>query len=143
MDALYHNPILTVFLSLLAIIIIGNSGLQLYMLNAPPVVIEKEFDHNGAAGYSLGPLIYINPTEPATRYRVLRHEYQHYMQQSLLTPLGFLGFYIGEYLLEGSFDNVSFEQEAVKKENDSLEFEVFNIKTFKKMKVYPDMEGIE
>ena len=136
MDALYHNPILTVFLSLLAIIIIGNSGLQLYMLNAPPIVVEKEFAHNGAAGYSLGPFIYLNPTEPATRYRVLRHEYQHYMQTAVLSPLGFAVCYGWQEFWNG-YDGNWFELDAFRAEVDELEFKVFDWNLKGMMEVRP------
>lgn len=138
MESLYHNPILTVFLSLLAIIIIGNSGLQLYMLNAPPVVIEKEFAHNGATGclhWAL-PIIYINPTDPPTTSRVLRHEYQHYMQKAILSPLVFNIAYCLEDALHG-YDGNWFELDAYRAEGDGLEFKVFDWNLKGMMEVRP------
>jgi hypothetical protein len=138
MESLYHNPILTVFLSLVASLIIGNSGLQLYMLNAPPIVVEKEFDHNGAAGclhWAL-PVIFINPTEPATRYRVLRHEYQHYMQTAVLSPLGFAVCYGWQEFFNG-YDGNWFELDAYETEGDGLEFRVFDWNSKQILEVRP------
>lgn len=139
MENLYTNPWVTIPLTILYACLALNFAGAIFALNADPILIPIETKNPSFTGITIAPFIILK--NECLTYTDLRREYQHYMQQSLLTPLGFLGFYIGEYLLEGSFDNVSFEQEAVKKENDSLEFEVFNIKTFKKMKVYSDMGG--
>ena len=134
MENLYSNPLVTILLSVLALVMIGNSGLQIYMLNGPPILIEKELNHNGAAGYSLGPLIYLNPTEPATRYRVLRHEYQHYMQKAVLSPLVFNIAYCLEDALPG-YDGNWFELDAYGQEGDGLEFKVFEWNSIGMMEV--------
>lgn len=125
MENLYSNPLVTILLTVLALVMITNSGLQIYMLNGPPILIEKGLNHNGAAGYSLGPLIYLNPTEPATRYRVLRHEYQHYMQTAVLSPLGFAVCYGWQEFWNG-YDGNWFELDAYGTESDGLEFKVFD-----------------
>jgi hypothetical protein len=127
MDTLYHNPILTAILTIAAFLLIANSGLQIYMLNAPPVVVEREINYNGAAGclhWAL-PVIYINPTDPPTTSRVLRHEYQHYMQKAVLSPLVFNIAYCLEDALHG-YDGNWFELDAYAAENDGLEFKVFD-----------------
>jgi hypothetical protein len=141
MESLYHNPILTVFLSLLAILVIGNSGLQLYMLNVPPIVVEKEFDHNGAAGclhWALS-VIFVNPTDPPTMGRVLRHEYQHYMQKAILSPLVFNIAYCLEDAMHG-YNSNWFEVDAYGAEKDGLEFRVFdwNLKQVLEVKLWSD-----
>jgi hypothetical protein len=136
MENLYSNPLVTILLSVLALVIICNSGLQIYMLNGPPILIEKDLNHNGAAGYSLGPLIYLNPTEPATRYRVLRHEYQHYMQTAVLSPLGFAVCYGWQKFFNG-YDGNWFELDAYGTEGDGLEFRVFDWNSKQILEVRP------
>lgn len=127
MENLYSNPLVTILLSVLALVIICNSGLQIYMLNGPPILIEKEFDHNGAAGclhWAL-PVIYINPTDPPTTSRVLRHEYQHYMQKAILSPLVFNIAYCLEDALHG-YDKNWFEVDAFRAEKNLITFKVFD-----------------
>jgi len=138
MDTLYHNPILTAILTIAAFLLIANSGLQIYMLNAPPVVVEREINYNGAAGclhWAL-PVIYINPTDPPTTSRVLRHEYQHYMQKAVLSPLVFNIAYCLEDALHG-YDGNWFELDAYAAENDGLEFNVFDWNSKGMMEVRP------
>jgi hypothetical protein len=140
MEELYRNPLLTIALSILALLMIGNSGIQLYMLNCPPILIEKDltqadvgYEFTGAAGYSLGPLIYLNPTTEPTRYRILRHEYQHYMQTALLSPIGFALCYWGDqFILGHDYHENWFEIDAQRAEKDFISFKVFdwNLKKF-------------
>jgi len=138
MDTLYHNPILTAILTIAAFLLIANSGLQIYMLNAPPVVVEREINYNGAAGclhWAL-PVIFVNPTDPPTTSRVLRHEYQHYMQKAILSPLVFNIAYCLEDALHG-YDGNWFELDAYGAEGDGLEFEVFDWNSKGMMEVRP------
>jgi hypothetical protein len=144
MESLYHNPILTAILTVTAFLLIANSGFQIYMLNAPPIVIEKDLTDiktaygRGAAGYSLGPLIYINPTDENTRYRVLRHEYQHYMQNAILSPLGFAFCYLWEQHVMGKpYQENWFELDAYRAEVDRLEFRIFDLNSKKILEVSP------
>jgi len=103
------------------------------MLNAPPIVIEKDLTETrvaygfvGAAGYSLGPLIYINPTDDPTWHRVLRHEYQHYMQGAVLTPLGFGAAYsFDHYIIGHGYNENWFELDAERVERDDYELNIF------------------
>ena len=145
MENLYHNPIITVILSVLALVFMANSGLQLYMLNCPPILIEKDLTNThvaygfvGAAGYSLGPLIYLNPTTEPTRYRVLRHEYQHYMQGAILSPLGFsIAYSFEHYILGHDYNENWFELDAERVEYDNLVFKVFDWQTKQILEVKP------
>jgi len=103
------------------------------MLNAPPIVIEKDltgvhvsYGFIGAAGYSLGPLIYINPTNEATWHRVLRHEYQHYMQCAVLTPLLFSASYsFDEFILGHNYNENWFELDANRVEKTDYDLNIF------------------
>ena len=145
MENLYHNPIITVILSVLALVFMANSGLQLYMLNCPPILIEKDLTNThvaygfvGAAGYSLGPLIYLNPTTEPTRYRVLRHEYQHYMQGAILSPLGFsIAYSFEHYIMGHDYSQNWFEKDANRVEYDNLVFKVFDWQTKQILEVKP------
>lgn len=139
-EELYSNPFLTIALTAIALFLVGNFGLQVYMLNGPPIVIEKDLSDsthgiyglNGAAGFNFGPLIFINPTSQITYYRVLRHEYQHYMQCALLSPAGFSIAYLAEkYIWHHDYDSNWFELDAHRAESDKLSFNVYdwNFKT--------------
>ncbi len=144
MEELYRNPLLTIALSILALVMIGNSGLQLYMLNCPPVVIEKELSGirtaygSGAAAFTCGPLIYIDPTDEATRYRVLRHEYQHYIQNAILSPLGFAACYSWEqYIMGKPYHENWFELDAARAESGRIAFKIFDWNSKKILEVKP------
>lgn len=145
MENLYHNPIVTAILTILALIVIGNSGLQIYMLNCPPILIEKDltgahvaYGFVGAAGYSLGPLIYLNPTDVPTTRRVLRHEYQHYMQGAILSPLGFsIAYSFEHYIMGHDYSQNWFELDAERVEHDDLIFKVFDWQTKQILEVKP------
>ncbi|MDI9367549.1 MAG: hypothetical protein QM445_04270 [Thermotogota bacterium] len=145
MEELYRNPLLTIALSILALLMIGNSGIQLYMLNCPPILIEKDltgthvaYGFVGAAGYSLGPLIYLNPTTEPTRYRVLRHEYQHYMQSALLSPLLFsIAYSFDEFILGHDYHENWFEIDAQRAEKDLISFKVFDWNLKKLVEINP------
>jgi len=145
LENLYSNPLVTILLSVLALVMIGNSSLQIYMLNCPPILIEKDLTNThvaygfvGAAGYSLGPLIYLNPTTEPTRYRVLRHEYQHYMQGAILSPLGFsIAYSFEHYIMGHGYTENWFELDAYGHENDGLEFKVFDWNSKQILEVKP------
>lgn len=110
------------------------------MLNAPPVVVEREINHNGAAGclhWAL-PVIYINPTDPPTTSRVLRHEYQHYMQCAILSPLGVsIAYSFEHYILGHDYNKNWFELDAERVEHDDLVFKVFDWQTKQILEVKP------
>ena len=146
MHELYQNPLVTIALTLLALLMVGNSAIQVYMLNAPPILIEKDLRNItvgygvvGAAGYNLGPLIYLHPTlDEATRYRIIRHEYQHYMQCAILSPIGFAASYWWEQYIAGhGYVNNWFELDAYGNENDGLEFKVFDWNSKQILEVKP------
>lgn len=145
MEELYRNPLLTIALSILALLMIGNSGIQLYMLNCPPILIEKDltnahvaYGFKGAAGYSLGPLIYLNPTTEPTRYRVLRHEYQHYMQSAILSPLGFsIAYSFEHYVMGHDYSENWFELDAERAEKNLISFNVFDWNLKKLLEINP------
>ena len=145
MEELYRNPLLTIALSILALLMIGNSGIQLYMLNCPPILIEKDLTNAhvaygfvGAAGYSLGPLIYLNPTTEPTRYRVLRHEYQHYMQSAILSPLGFsIAYSFEHYVMGHDYSENWFELDAERAEKNLISFNVFDWNLKKLLEINP------
>lgn len=145
-EELYSNPFLTIALTAIALFLVGNFGLQVYMLNGPPIVIEKDLSDsthgiyglNGAAGFNFGPLIFINPTSQITYYRVLRHEYQHYMQCALLSPAGFSIAYLAEkYIWHHDYDSNWFELDAYRAEVDRLEFRIFDLNSKKILEVRP------
>jgi len=147
MENLYQNPIVTAVLTILALVVIGNSGLQIYMLNAPPILIEKDLTQTpvshgftGAAGYSspIFPIIYLNPTDVPTTRRVLRHEYQHYMQKAILSPLVFnIAYWFEDVILNVDYSESWFEKDANRAEKDDLIFKVFDWQTKKIMEVKP------
>ena len=145
LENLYSNPLVTILLSVLALVMIGNSGLQIYMLNGPPILIEKDltgiktaYGFTGPAGFSLGPLIYLNPTDAPTTRRILRHEYQHYMQTALLSPLGFsIAYSFEHYIMGHDYSENWFEKDANRVEYDDLVFNVFDWQTKQIMEVKP------
>ena len=145
LENLYSNPLVTILLSVLALVMIANSGLQIYMLNCPPILIEKDltgahvaYGFVGAAGYSLGPLIYLNPIDVPTTRRVLRHEYQHYMQGAILSPLGLsIAYSFEHYIMGHGYTENWFELDAERVEHDDLIFKVFDWQTKKIMEVKP------
>jgi hypothetical protein len=147
MENLYHNPIITAILTILALIVIGNSGLQIYMLNGPPILIEKDLTNipvahgfSGSAGFihPILPIIYLNPTNEATTRRVLRHEYQHYMQKAILSPLVFnIAYWFEDVILNVDYSESWFEKDAIRASGDNLIFGVFDWQTKKIMEVKP------
>ena len=155
MENLYHNPIITAILTILACVVIANSGLQIYMLNGPPILIVKDLTttslppyeessvshgFTGAAGYSspIFPIIYLNPTDVPTTRRVLRHEYQHYMQKAILSPLVFnIAYWFEDVILNVDYSESWFEKDANRAEKDDLIFKVFDWQTKKIMEVKP------
>lgn len=111
------------------------------MLVLPPIVIETNlqdtplwFGGTGAAGMSFGPFIFIHDglTE-ASRERVLRHEYQHYCQTAVLTPLGMNLAYSLSSLYRYNkhkdwylaYYHNRFEIDARRKQNDGKQFSYF------------------
>ena len=155
MENLYSNPLVTILLTVLALVMIGNSGLQIYMLNGPPILIVKDltttslppFEESsvshgftGAAGYSspIFPIIYLNPTDVSTTRRVLRHEYQHYMQKAILSPLVFnIAYWFEDVILNVDYSQSWFEKDAIRASGDDLIFKVFDWQTKKIMEVKP------
>ena len=147
METLYHNPIITAILTILALVVIGNSGLQIYMLNGPPILIEKDLTNipvahgfSGSAGYvhPILPIIYLNPTDVPTTRRVLRHEYQHYMQKAILSPLVFnIAYWFEDVILNVDYSQSWFEKDANRVEHDNLIFKVFDWQTKKILEVKP------
>ncbi len=116
-----------------------NFAVSSYMLVGPPVVIETDLSERktwmgttGMAGLSWGPIIWIHDgLHETSRVRVLRHEYQHYCQFAVLTPLGLWGINAveGAYLFikhKGDFGKIYMDQwcekDARKYQNDGLEF---------------------
>jgi len=63
-----------------------NFAVSSYMLVGPPIVIETDLSWMGMAGFSSGPFIVLDNSWDWPDY-VLRHEYQHFCQQAILTPL--------------------------------------------------------
>ena len=147
METLYHNPIITAILTILALVVIGNSGLQIYMLNGPPILIEKDLTNipvahgfSGSAGFihPILPIIYLNPTNEATTRRVLRHEYQHYMQKAILSPLVFnIAYWFEDVILNVGYSQSWFEKDANRVEYDNLVFKVFDWQTKQILEVKP------
>ena len=147
MDALYHNPIVTAILTIVALVVIANSGLQIYMLNGPPILIVKDLTNvpvshgfSGSAGYvdPILPIIYLNPTDAPTTRRVLRHEYQHYMQKAILSPLVFnVAYWFEDVVLNVDYSQSWFEKDANRVDHDDLVFKVFDWETKKVLEVNP------
>jgi hypothetical protein len=68
-------------------IIGGNFLLSSYMLIGPPIVVETSL--LPANGWSIGPVIVLHRgLSEYAKGVILRHEYQHYCQQAVLTTIG-------------------------------------------------------
>lgn len=125
MDNLYNSKLIVFSLALLYSILFLNFGLSTYMLNGPPVLIMD--NTKNCAGYALPPFIVIDETAPNDYfYTIARHEYQHYMQQSVLTPIMFALSYYSEFVLFGKpYNENIYEIEAFAKQKDGLRFDAF------------------
>jgi len=139
MENLYTNPWVVIPLTILYAVIGLNFAASVYSLNADPIVIEIDRPESPLGGITIAPFIIID--KACYSYEYLRHGYQHYMQQAVLTPLGFFGIYAGEFLLGTPYEELSFEKEAFAKMNDGLEFEIFDIQKFKKIRIKPEEES--
>jgi len=130
MDNLYNSKLIVFSLALLYSILFLNFGLSTYMLNGPPVLIMD--NTKNCAGYAFSPFIVIDESAPNDYfYTIARHEYQHYMQQAVLTPITFALSYLSEFVVfDKLYDKNIYEIEAYSKQNDGLEFNVFNLETF-------------
>ena len=131
MDNIYNNKFIVFSFVLLYSALFLNFGASTYMLNAPPIIIMDECET--CAGYSLGPFIVVDKSiRPEYYYTVARHEYQHYMQQAVLTPAILFISYSAEFVLFGkSYGENIYEIDAFSKQDDGLVFKVFDLETLK------------
>lgn len=66
-----------------------------------------------------------SPDNP-TWHRVLKHEYQHYMQSAVLTPIGFsLAYLFDEHILGHNYNENWFELDAERVERDDYKIDIF------------------
>jgi len=121
---------LVIVLSVLYAVASLNFGLSTYMLNGMPIVVEQDIAEMSyglihAGGFSAGPFICIDSTDrPEIWHLVLRHEYQHYMQTAVLTPVGCGIAYSFEQLVHG-YENNWFEIEAYNAQFDDFVLDIF------------------
>lgn len=132
MEDLFGNKLLLVTYVVLAI----NLALSAFMLTNDPILYtsDKPFSIIKEAGaFSCGPFIVVRENH-AEDYEYLRHEYQHYINQAVLTPAVHSIIYLFE-MLKGfirygdwkiAYANNSLERDAFVKQNDGIEFEVFD-----------------
>ncbi len=117
-----------------------NFIVSAYMWVAPPLVIETDLSQHKTLffgtipirGRSEGPIIWVHDgLHDHQRAITLRHEYQHYCQTTVLTPLGTLGLVTLERLflfirykgnIGSVYYNQSLERNARKYQSDGLEF---------------------
>jgi len=130
-DNIYNSKMVVFSLVLLYSALFLNFGLSTYMLNGPPILITDNTKNCG--GYALAPFIVIDETAPSYYfYTIARHEYQHYMQQAVLTPMIFALSYSSEFIIFGKpYSKNLYEIEAYSKQNDGLIFDVFDLELLK------------
>ncbi len=129
METIYHNSFFVIALSIIYAIVSFNFGLSTYMLNGMPIIIEAEIPAYDslirAAGFSFGPVIWMEPTSRAEPWHmIVRHEYQHYMQTAVLTPIGASIAYSFEQLVHG-YDGNWFEIDAYNAQFKDYTLDVF------------------
>jgi len=131
MHDIYKNTLIVTLIAIAYSLGFVNFGMSTYMLNAPPIMIMDECET--CAGYSLGPFIVVDKSiRPEYYYTVARHEYQHYMQQAVLTPAVLLISYSAEFVVfEKSYGDNIYEIDAFSKQDDGLVFKVFDLETLK------------
>lgn len=131
-----ENLINNKFLLLTYIALAINFAVSAFMLTNDPIIIttEKIYSIAGEAGaISCGPIIVVKENHKDD-YEYLRHEYQHYCNQAVLTPIGHFMIYVfgafegfvryGNWKM--AYVNNPLERDAFDKQNDGIEFEVFD-----------------
>jgi len=131
MHNVYKNTLIVTLIAIAYSLGFVNFGMSTYMLNAPPIMIMD--DCETCTGYSVGPFIVVDKSiRPEYYYTVARHEYQHYMQQAVLTPAVLLISYSAEFVIFGkSYGENIYEIDAFSKQDDGLVFEVFDFESLK------------
>ena len=129
MEHIYNNVFVNILLCVAYTVAFFNFGLSTYMLNGVPIVIESELPSldcfTKVAGFSLGPIIWAEPTSRAEVWHmIVRHEYQHYMQTAILTPIGCGIAYSFEQLVHGYPSNW-FEIEAYNAQFEDYSLDIF------------------